>query len=507
MNVSRHIRAGSALFVFSGMMTTAQALELSQGPMVGAVTSESAKIWSRWSGEAEVFVRYRPVGSHPFARTASVNASTDADWTAKAGIDGLAPGTTYEYHVVAKAGAKRTSSPTHYFRTRPASASALSFSVLSDFALQLKPSTALAMAASPRPDFVAVIGDWDHRDPSRDHDTGNPYPPKRAPDVLEFMRAMHRDTRSPSSAIGAQVVAGFIDSSAANPQLPLFYVWDDHDYCQNNTGAGCNFKAQALQSLKEYFIPAADNGWTDSSGCGATGAWQHFDRAGLASIFVLDARSNRVDAASAEGARTLLGSCQLQWLIAGLKSSTQTWKFVLSPVPFNPLTKAYDGWGAFVDDRQQILDAMGSAGIKNVVFISGDIHSGGAIDDGTHSGVPEISVPHANMPNTWVNTYCRSVQSGAATLTSEPGTWTIGGLQDPNLQIRAMTCLGKSYFDDEPGSLPLPPYPLDGTDSPGYVHVDVDANSARIEVRDAAGAVKMGSRADGTSVPMRLVLQ
>ena len=34
--------------------------------------------------------------------------------------------------------------------------------------------------------------------------------------------------------------------------------------------------------------------------------------------------------------------------------------------------------------------------IKNVVFVSGDIHSGGAIDDGTYSERPELSVPLAN---------------------------------------------------------------------------------------------------------------
>jgi alkaline phosphatase D len=506
MNVSRQLRSGSAVLILGCTMPMADALELSHGPMAGAITTDSAKIWSRWSGQAEVFVQYRKVGTLPFTRSASGNASADGDWTATSPLAGLAPGTTYEYHVVGKVGSARTPGPTHYFRTRPASASALSFSVVTDFALSLQPSAALAMAASPRPDFVAVIGDWDHRGPSRDHHTGKPYPPKRAPDVLENMRAMHRDTRSASSLIGAQVVAGFIDSSAANPQLPMVYVWDDHDYCQNNTGADCPFKPQALQSLKEYFIPAADNGWTDSSGCGAVGAWQHFDHAGLASIFVLDARSNRVDEAAAESPSTLLGSCQLQWLIAGLRASKQPWKFVLSPVPFNPGTKTYDGWGRFAGERLQLVDAIQEAGLHNVVFISGDIHSGGAIDDGTHSGAPEISVPHANMPYTTVNTYCRGIRSGVPTLISEPGTWTIGGLQDPNLQIHPMTCLGKSVVGATPGPLPPPPYPLDGTDNPGYVHVDVDANGARIEVRDAAGAVKTGVLADGTSVPMQLVL-
>jgi phosphodiesterase/alkaline phosphatase D-like protein len=90
----------------------------------------------------------------------------------------------------------------------------------------------------------------------------------------------------------------------------------------------------------------------------------------------------------------------------------------------------------------RLVDATQEAGLHNVVFISGDIHSGGAIDDGTHSGVPEVSVPHANMPSTTVNTCCRGSRAGGPTLINEPGTWTIGGLQDPNLQIHPMTCMG-----------------------------------------------------------------
>jgi alkaline phosphatase D len=481
------------------------AANLSLGPMIGDVTKESATIWARWSDDANVSVRYREVSAVKFQRSAEkfVDQASDRTWAAS--LRGLRPGTVYEYRLVAEAGGARTYSPLFYFRTPQAMPAQASFVVMADFANSVaKHSEALTSATAEGTDFLAVIGDWIQRDPSRQPGSKLPYPPEDAPIVLENMRQMHRDTRDPLTTLGGDLVAGVIDSSPIHPQLPVYYIWDDHDFCQNNSGADCSFKEQALQAYQEYTIAAADNGLKDAAGCGATGDWQRFDHAGLASIFMLDARSNRVDAALSTASPTLLGACQLQWLLDGLRTSTMRWKFVLTPVPFNPLTKTFDAWGAFPAERQRLVNGIKSAHIENVVFISADIHSGGAVDDGTHSSFPEVSVPHADIPNTSVNTYCRLDPHDSQVLTSEPGTWTIGGLQDPNLQIRPLTCLGKTYSDRTPGPLPPPPYPLDGKSSTGYLRVDISNQEAVLEIHDGSGRVRQGLLANGKAVPLRL---
>ena len=112
----------------------------------------------------------------------------------------------------------------------------MSFAVLSDFSNKLKGSPALRDALAKRPDFLAVIGDLDHRNPATDHDSGM-YPPQDAPLVLADLRAMHRDTRDFGTPIGSAFATDLIgQADSGQLQIPLYYGWDDHDYCTNNEG-------------------------------------------------------------------------------------------------------------------------------------------------------------------------------------------------------------------------------------------------------------------------------
>jgi hypothetical protein len=94
-------------------------------------------------------------------------------------------------------------------------------------------------------------------------------------------------------------------------------------------------------------------------------------------------------------------------------NSTATWKFIASGVAFNPTTKPYDSWGSHPRERQEIVDFINSHGISGVIFISGDLHTGGAIDNGMNSAFPELSVPHTNLQ--------ASMESSGIT-----GTWSEG---------------------------------------------------------------------------------
>ncbi len=477
---------------------------ISHGPMVGAITPDGAKVWVRWSEPGSVSLQYRLAGADTFSDGGGLAIGAASDYTGIFGLTGLVPGETYEYRLrtLTAAGDVRRSTG-YFFRTPPSAPTSLTFSVLADFAVKLKSSQALRTAAASKPDFVAIIGDLDHRDPAKDPDTGELLAAEDAPIALEQMRAMRRDMRDPASPIGADFAGAFIKSDGpGNPQIPLYNIWDDHDFCANNIGANCGLGAQSVQVFSEYFMPPPDNGISGSA-CASRGDWQRLDFGALASIFMLDLRSQRIDSG---GEKNLLGSCQQKWLIDGLNSSTARWKVILTPVTFNPLTKPWDGWAGFLDERQKIVEFLGSNAISGVVFVSGDIHSGGAIDDGTNSGFPEVAVPHANMPDTWVNTYCRVGRGGNGVVTSAPGTWTIGALTDPNIGGGTPTCLGKSYPGRTVSSLPPPPYPLDGTRSPGYVRVSL-GTQAVFEILDSQGVIRKGRRADGTVGAMRLTIQ
>ena len=199
-------------------------------------------------------------------------------------------------------------------------------------------------------------------------------------------------------------------------------------------------------------------------------------------------------------------ACQKQWLLDSLATSTASWKFIISPVTFNPGTKPWDSWGAFANERAELLEFIASHGIRDVVVLSADIHSGGALDDGSHAGLPEASAPHANMPSTWVDTYCRLDPNDNRVLVSAAGTWTKGGLLEPNLQGTTVHCLGTDYAKKQVAQPGPPPYPLPGAANPGYLKVDVTGATATIRVMDSAGQLRRGYAADGSPVDMTLEL-
>jgi alkaline phosphatase D len=96
----------------------------------------------------------------------------------------------------------------------------------------------------------------------------------------------------------------------------------------------------------------------------------------------------------------MLGATQKAWLLNSLLNSTATWKFIVSSSVWNPHSKQDDSWAQFKHEQDAIVDFIRTNSITGVIFMSGDLHSGGAIDDGTNSYFPEISVPNTNTEST-----------------------------------------------------------------------------------------------------------
>ena len=482
----------------------AQSVSVAQGPMIGAITAKSAAVWFRLSAPGSVRVRWLASNGVNYSYSDPVAVTPDADDTGRVALAGLAAGKSYTYQVgVTGPEGVETWTGSYAFATTPSVVDHVSFAVLSDFSNKLKSSAALRDALAKKPDFLAIIGDLDHRNPASDSKQGT-FPMDDAPQVLADMRAMHRDTRDFATPIGNDFATGLIGQpDSGQRQIPLYYGWDDHDYCTNNAGADCPFYDQAVQAYREYSLWSADNGIDGTNGCARASDFQRVDYGKLLSVFILDARSARKNGSKT----TMLGSCQYNWLTQGLASSKATWKIVLTPVPFNPTIKTWDAWGDYPNERKKLAAFIRDKGIRNLVFLSGDVHSGGAVDDGAHSGWPEVSVPHANMPDTWINTFCETSEHNASAR-SEPGLWTIGSLVEPDFDAGAVpSCAGS----------PLPPnttliypaagvYASSGKGRPGYVRVDVTPASLTAAVVGADGIPRSGTSADGTSVPMAVQL-
>jgi alkaline phosphatase D len=502
----RHSRlrrtALSAAIAGLAFVAPAARADIAQGPMLQAVTDGQAGIWLRTSIDQPVRIQLTGPDGEITYTDPVVTSLADSDDTAQFLLTGLTPGATYTYQVglTNPDDGTETWTGSYTLRTVDDGVSSMNIAVLSDFMNKLVPSAALRTALAAQPDLLAVIGDLDHRGPAV-APGGSYYPPEDADEVLANMRQMHRDTRSPTTRIGSDFATGLVgQADSGKAQIPWIYGWDDHDYCANNSGADCPFAPQAFQAWEEYFIPAPDNAFT--AGCDAPADFQSLTYGQLVQVFLLDARSNR-DSTQPDGDTAMLGACQHQWLVNGLHASSATWKIVLSPVPLNPTMKTWDAWSLFPNERAALLSEI--ADVPNVVVLSGDVHTGGAIDDGTHSGLPEVSVPHADMPPTWVNTFCR-VQSG--TLLSRPGAWTIGSALDPDIDVYPENCLSQQFPKGiNVDRLVADVYPLDGHRNPGYAWVSVTPQSLTVTVMSSKGKAKKGVNAAHRPAQMVLRLQ
>jgi alkaline phosphatase D len=475
--------------------------QVAQGPMVQAVSDTEAGFWVRTASAQPVRIKVTAPDGSTFY-TQSQATSGKAWFTASFVMTGLVPGGHYHYQVgTTDATGNETWTGSYAFDTQPADPDRLDVAVVSDFALKLSASPALRTALQGHPNLLAVIGDLDHRDPAN-KPGGDHRERQEAPEVLSDYRAMHQDTRDPTTPVGADFFNGIIGQPNTDvSQVPMVYAWDDHDYCANNQDETCTFSQEAFMAYNEYYILAPDN-W-QSNGCQQAGDFESLSYGSLVQLFFLDARSDRANTQT-QSATGMLGACQHQWLVNALHQSKALWKVVLSPVPMNATIKPWDAWSMFAAERGALLQDISD--VPNIVFVSGDIHSGGAIDDGTHSGRPEVSTPHANMPFTWVNTYCR-VETHGTVLKSRPGSWTIGGLFDPILGYHPLQCLGK-YFNDsmKTDGIPVPVYPLDGRNNPGYTWITATRSSLQLTVHGIDGSVKQGFTADGSAAQLALTL-
>jgi membrane-associated phospholipid phosphatase len=155
-------------------------------------------------------------------------------------------------------------------------------------------------------------------------------------------------------------------------QVPIAYVWDDHDYGPNDGDSTSPTRPAARQVYREV-VPHAGVAPGDAP------INQAFT-IGRVRFVMTDGRSERTD-------DSMLGEAQRDWLVEELTTSSRTHALVVwvNPVPW--IVEAREGgdnWSGFPEERRLIANAIAEADIDNLVMVSGDAHMV-ALDDGSHS--------------------------------------------------------------------------------------------------------------------------
>jgi alkaline phosphatase D len=340
---------------------------------VGEVTDVGAVLWLRGHRPGPVNVEYAPAGNGGAAAQV-IELSTSDDLLAKPRLSGLRPATRYRYTIRQDAEVVRGE-----FVTAPASDDPrpVTFAWSADLGSRLRCRHAVdgypifkALARAPV-DFFVFAGDTVYADQAC---AG---PPDRVPGsdfaatTLEQFRAKHRYNRSDPG------VQGFFR------QTSVYATWDDHEVRNDFAGSVEPLMRVGRQAFLDY-SPITPP--TEEPGR----LYRRFRWGQLVEVFILDTRQYRSPNAEIDGpGKTMLGAAQKRWLLDGVKGSTATWKLVVSSVSLSIPTgrRARDSWtnanllgfpeeGAtgFAVERDAILRALRTAGVRNLIFLVADVH-------------------------------------------------------------------------------------------------------------------------------------
>ncbi|MDJ0731581.1 MAG: alkaline phosphatase D family protein [Crocosphaera sp.] len=172
--------------------------------------------------------------------------------------------------------------------------------------------------------------------------------------------------------------------------LPIAYVWDDHDFTGNNSDGKDPGKYAASQVYRETFphyplIETLDNQKS-------TGAIYHSFIIGRVRFILTDSRFHRnlekvIDPHTQEEANSMLGTRQREWLLQQLKEGDekQGCTIWVNSIPWIAKKQAgEDSWGGFDLERKLIANFIQENKINKLVMVSGDAHML-ALDDGRNN--------------------------------------------------------------------------------------------------------------------------
>jgi len=313
--------------------TTCYPSPLTHGPMVGAVTGTSARVFVRTDATRRVALYLRDE-ARPETRWLAALAypSPDDDFTATLEASGLVPAHGYAYEVEVDG---MLAPRAGRFETAPRPGDGEAFRVALGSCSRLWDQPIFGPIAAASPDLFVFLGD-------------NHY--ANSPDLESLWWFYRRALEVPERGALARTT-------------PTLAIWDDHDFVGNNTDRTSPGRGAALRAFADY--------WAQPEGgiAGQPGIFTRIVR-GDVDFFLLDDRYERDPPGTAAG--RILGAMQEAWLIEELSRSTATFHFLASGSIFS--FTGGETWLEYPNSRGALFDAIERAGIGGVILLSGDIH-------------------------------------------------------------------------------------------------------------------------------------
>jgi alkaline phosphatase D len=369
---------------------------IASGLASGDVSTDSAVVWARADRPARMRVECSTVESFKtIIGAASSDALPESDFTAKVPLDGLPHGQDIFYRVrfedLALSGISGETQVGH-FRTAPADNGSISFVWSGDTAGQgwgIDASrggmrTYRAMLEN-HPDFFIHSGDHIYAD--------CPIPSELKLPNGEIWRNTVTEEKSAVAHSLAQFRGNYkynlLDGNlrAFNAQVPMLAQWDDHEVTNDWSPIGTADETGYAEDGTSRLVARARRAFHEFMPIRATPAQagRIYRRVGygpLLDVFLIDMRSyrdstwnRRDDPADA----FILGATQLAWLKRELAASDATWKVIAADLPIGLISEDAIALGDGPPERREheiadLLSFMKRAGIRNVVWLTADMH-------------------------------------------------------------------------------------------------------------------------------------
>ena len=382
--------------VIMGAHADTPQIQFIHGVASGDVTSEGAVLWSQTDKDSSLNVQ---VSKHPNFKKLdfedSVHATVDSDFTAKSLAEGLKPNTLYYYRFTAGS----TTSEIGTFKTSPLE------DKKADAHFTWSGDTDVSKINGNR-----YFGDWLSLNAIRSEN----------PDFFIYLGdTIYSDRRATGLVPDAQTLGDFRQIYKESRDVPALHdllkstsvypAWDDHEV--RNDWAGQTVDSSFFQigkrSFNEY-MPIGQLHSTSDPDCAGPTQFRVEHWGKDVDLIILDTRTCRSAnvetqcqadqvptlpaqirtslglpaqppvgclAAINDPDRTMLGTEQKGLFEDALLNSKAKFKFVVTSVSIQQtFVLPYDGWEGYGAERSEILNFIRDNEIKNVIFLTTDLH-------------------------------------------------------------------------------------------------------------------------------------
>ncbi len=379
-------------------------------------------------------------------RRGSAMAQPEYNHTLHVEAEGLDPDRVYHYRF--KAGTWL--SPVGRTRTSPLATTpttSLTFAAVSCQAYHDGYFTAFRHLAEEDVDVVFHLGDYLYEYAVNSVGGARNYADRTLPDVFD-----HEATTLEDYRLRYALYKNDPDLRAAHAAHPFVVTWDDHE-TENNYAAAVDERGDPPEEFLLRRAAAYRAYWENQPLRTAQTPdgpdlrlYRRLQWGTLAQFDVLDTRQYRSDQAygdrphpfgpeTDDPARTITGATQERWLIDGWQSSDSLWNVVPQQVCFSQrkmentedANVSMDAWDGYRASRRRVLAGAKSAGVDNLMVLTGDVHVAYAFDIKDDFDDPESRTVGTEIVAT-------SISSGRDGV-DRPGNWDTYMAANPHMKF------------------------------------------------------------------------